>query len=259
VFNDPLYDIISLTLAKSWNSQRISIPFCHSLTNLQFSWSLSERNSAEDGGGGTNNLLHLQQRQLPARHISQRSDTNSLTVRYQYSTQNGWHATNGTTEPDRGHVLFLESRDVSSQGGRGKGDSRDRSKSQTEVALPKQAAQLVPALLDLIYDDKLDSNSLSHLLYGTELLGHAMDVAAQNSRVLESENSGWFMIPPRLLPHVSRRKPQTPVYSSRKLGLEGDAGKDVNQDPDFELFSTAIVAFPGAGKRIAFLQLETLT
>jgi len=36
-------------------------------------------------------------------------------------------------------------------------------------------------------------------------------------------------------------------------------GKDVNQDPNFELFSTAIVAFPGAGKRIAFLQLEALT
>jgi len=36
-------------------------------------------------------------------------------------------------------------------------------------------------------------------------------------------------------------------------------GKEVNQDPNFELFSTAIVAFPGAGKRIAFLQLEALT
>jgi len=41
--------------------------------------------------------------------------------------------------------------------------------------------------------------------------------------------------------------------------LEGYAGKDVNQDPNFELFSTAIVAFPGAGKRITFMQLETLT
>ena len=49
---------------------------------------------------------------------------------------------------------------------RGKGGSRDRSKSETEVALPKQAAQLVLALLDLIYDDKLDSHPLSHLLYG---------------------------------------------------------------------------------------------
>jgi len=36
-------------------------------------------------------------------------------------------------------------------------------------------------------------------------------------------------------------------------------GIHVNQDPDFELFSTAVVAFPGAGKRIAFLQLEALT
>jgi len=36
-------------------------------------------------------------------------------------------------------------------------------------------------------------------------------------------------------------------------------GKEVNQDPAFELFSTAIVAFPGAGKRIAFLQFEALT
>jgi len=36
-------------------------------------------------------------------------------------------------------------------------------------------------------------------------------------------------------------------------------GKDVDQDPNFELFSTAIVAFPGAGKRILFLQLEALT
>mmetsp|Transcript_35173 Transcript_35173/g.41965 ORF Transcript_35173/g.41965 Transcript_35173/m.41965 type:complete len:404 (-) Transcript_35173:151-1362(-) len=36
-------------------------------------------------------------------------------------------------------------------------------------------------------------------------------------------------------------------------------GVDVDQDPNFELFSTAIVAFPGAGKRIAFLQLEALT
>jgi len=42
-------------------------------------------------------------------------------------------------------------------------------------------------------------------------------------------------------------------------GCKWVAGKDVNQDPDFELFSTAIVAFPGAGKRIAFLQLEALT
>jgi len=36
-------------------------------------------------------------------------------------------------------------------------------------------------------------------------------------------------------------------------------GIDVNQDPSFELFSTVVVAFPGAGKRIAFLQLEALT
>jgi len=37
-------------------------------------------------------------------------------------------------------------------------------------------------------------------------------------------------------------------------------GVDVDQDlQPSELFSTAIVAFPGAGKRIAFLQLEALT
>jgi len=36
-------------------------------------------------------------------------------------------------------------------------------------------------------------------------------------------------------------------------------GQDVDQDPNSELFSTAIVAFPGAGKRIVFLQLEALT
>jgi len=121
--------------------------------------------------------------------------------------------------------------------------SRDRSKSQTEVALPKRAAQLVPALLDFIYDDKLDLTStiapaVRHLanhfdvrqLYSlvssfiqsdltsktaatyihqadqvndTELLGHAIDVAAQNLRVLESDSGGgWFKIPPHLFPQV---------------------------------------------------------
>jgi len=69
----------------------------------------------------------------------------------------------------RGNVMirhFEDQLNIAIAQRRDKGDSRDRSKSQTEVALPKQTAQLLPALLDLIYDDKFDSNPLLHLLYG---------------------------------------------------------------------------------------------